>query len=44
MPANFLIAKGGKIVAIETGCDPTGLTAKKLTEKIAGLTEEPKKP
>jgi peroxiredoxin len=44
MPANFLIAKGGKIVAIETGCDPTGLTAKKLTEKISGLVEEPKKP
>jgi peroxiredoxin len=44
MPANFLIAKGGKIVAIETGCDPTGLTARKLTEKVAGLVEEPKKP
>jgi peroxiredoxin len=44
MPANFLIAKGGKIVAIETGCDPTGLIAKKLTEKVAGLVEEPKKP
>ena len=44
MPANFLIAKGGQIVAIETGCDPTGLIAKKLTEKVAGLVDEAKKP
>ncbi|HEX7899756.1 MAG TPA: redoxin domain-containing protein [Planctomycetota bacterium] len=43
MPTNFLIAKGGQIVAIESGCDPKGLTAKKLTEKVAGLVEEPKK-
>ena len=40
MPSNFLIAKGGQIVAIETGCDPKGLTAKKLTEKVAGLVDE----
>jgi peroxiredoxin len=44
MPTNFLIAKGGQIVAIETGCDPKGLIARKLSDKIAGLVEEPKKP
>ena len=44
MPTNFLIAKGGEIVAIETGCDPKGLIAKKLSEKVAGLVEEAKKP
>ena len=44
MPTNFLIAKGGEIVAIETGCDPKGLIARKLSEKVAGLVEEPKKP
>jgi peroxiredoxin len=44
MPTNFLIAKGGKIIAIETGCDPTGLKAKKLSEQVAGLVDEPKKP
>ena len=44
MPTNILIAKGGEIVAIETGCDPKGLTAKKLSEKVAGLVEDPKKP
>ena len=35
MPANFLIDKGGKIVSIATGCDPSGLLAKSLSEKIA---------
>jgi peroxiredoxin len=44
MPTNVLIAKGGKIIAIETGCDPTGLKAKKLSEQVAGLVDEPKKP
>jgi len=35
MPTNFLIEKGGKIVSIAAGCDPSGLLAKKLSEKIA---------
>jgi peroxiredoxin len=35
MPTNFLIDKGGKIVAIAAGCDPSGLVAKKLSEKVA---------
>src|SRR5438445_57680 len=35
MPTNFLIDKGGKVVAIATGCDASGLVAKKLSEKVA---------
>lgn len=35
MPANFLIEKGGKIVAIATGCDPSGILANKVSEKTA---------
>ena len=35
MPTNFLIGKGGEILAISAGCDPSGLIAKKLSEKIA---------
>ena len=35
MPTNILIEKGGKIVSIAAGCDPSGLLAKKLSEKIA---------
>lgn len=35
MPTNFLIEKGGKIVSIAAGCDPSGLVAKKLSEKVA---------
>ena len=35
MPTNFLIDKGGKIVSIAPGCDPSGLLAKKLSEKVA---------
>ncbi len=35
MPTNFLIAKGGKIIAIAAGCDPSGLVAKRLSEKVA---------
>jgi peroxiredoxin len=35
MPTNILIDKGGKIVAIAAGCDPSGLLAKKLSEKVA---------
>ncbi|MBM3838572.1 MAG: TlpA family protein disulfide reductase [Verrucomicrobia bacterium] len=38
MPSNFLIGKGGKIAAISVGCDPSGLTAERLSEKAALLT------
>jgi peroxiredoxin len=37
MPTNFLIEKGGKIVSIAEGCDPSGLLANKLSEKTAKL-------
>ena len=32
MPTNFLIEKGGKIVAIAAGCDPSGLLANTVSE------------
>lgn len=35
MPTNFLIEKGGKIVSVAAGCNPDGLIAKKLSEKVA---------
>ena len=35
MPTNILIDKGGKIVQIAAGCDPSGMLAKKLSEKVA---------
>lgn len=35
MPTNILIDKGGKIVAVAAGCDPSGLLAKKVSEKVA---------
>ena len=37
MPTNFLIAKGGKIVAIANGCDPSGLLANTVSEKAGKL-------
>ena len=37
MPANFLIAKGGKVVAIASGCEPTGLVAEAVSGKAAKL-------
>jgi peroxiredoxin len=37
MPTNFLIEKGGKIVKIAAGCDPSGLLAKKVSDKVAEL-------
>ena len=39
MPTNVLIAKGGKIVSIAAGCDPSGLLANMISEKAAGLVE-----
>jgi peroxiredoxin len=41
MPTNFLIEKGGKIVAVAAGCDPSGLLAKKLSEKVAKVVDAP---
>jgi peroxiredoxin len=35
MPTNFLIAKGGKILSVAVGCDPSGLVAETLSEKVA---------
>ena len=35
MPTNFLIEKGGKIVSIAAGCDPSGLLANKVSAKAA---------
>ena len=35
MPTNILIEKGGKIVSIAAGCDPSGLLANKVSEKAA---------
>jgi peroxiredoxin len=37
MPANFLIAKGGKVVSIATGCEPGGLVAAAVSGKAAKL-------
>ncbi|MBC8353798.1 MAG: TlpA family protein disulfide reductase [Planctomycetes bacterium] len=39
MPTNFLIEKGGKIRSIAAGCDPSGLLANKVSEKVAALLE-----
>ena len=41
MPTNFLIAKGGEILAIAPGCDTSGLLAKKLSERIAKTVDAP---
>lgn len=42
MPTNFLIDKGGKIVSIAAGCDPSGLLAARLSDKVAGLVQAEK--
>lgn len=42
MPTNFLIEKGGKIISIAAGCDPSGLLASKLSDKVAGLVDAEK--
>ena len=41
MPTNFLIGKGGEILAISAGCDTSGLLAKRLAEKIAKTVDAP---
>ena len=37
MPTNFLIGKGGKIVSIAYGCDPSGLLANTVAAKAGKL-------
>jgi peroxiredoxin len=37
MPTNILIDKGGKIINVAAGCDPSGLLATKVSEKVAGV-------
>ena len=37
MPTNFLIEKGGRIIAIAQGCEPGGLVANALSSKVAKL-------
>ena len=37
MPTNFLIEKGGRIVSIAAGCDPSGLLANVVSEKAGKL-------
>jgi peroxiredoxin len=41
MPTNFLIGKGGEIIAIYKGCDTSGLLAKKVSERIAKTVDAP---
>ncbi len=41
MPTNFLIGKGGEILAIAPGCDTSGLLAKRLADKIAKTVDAP---
>lgn len=41
MPINYLIEKGGKISHIAAGCDPSGLLAKKVSEKAAKVVNTP---
>ena len=38
----FLIEKGGKIKSIAAGCDPSGLLANKVSEKVAELLKTDK--
>jgi peroxiredoxin len=42
MPTNFLIEKGGLIRSIAAGCDPSGLLANKVSEKVAELLKTEK--
>ncbi len=42
MPSNFLIDKGGKVIAISKGCDPSGLIATKIGNQAATLVKADK--
>ncbi len=37
MPTNFLIEKGGRVVSIAAGCDPSGLLANAVSQKTGKL-------
>lgn len=37
MPTNILIEKGGRIISIAEGCEPSGLVANILSKKVAKL-------
>lgn len=39
MPTNFLIEKGGRVVSIAAGCDPSGLLANAVSEKTGKLLQ-----
>jgi peroxiredoxin len=39
MPTNFLIEKGGKIVAIAAGCEASGLIAQKVSKAAAKVVD-----
>ena len=41
MPVNYLIEKGGKILHVAAGCDPSGLLAKKVGDKAAKVIGAP---
>jgi len=41
MPTNFLIGKGGEILAIAPGCDTSGLLLKKLADRVAKTVDVP---
>src|SRR5262249_11929745 len=41
MPVNFLIDKGGEILHVASGCDPSGLLAKKVGDKAAKVIGAP---
>jgi peroxiredoxin len=42
MPTNYLIAKGGKIISVAAGCDPSGLLANKVSQQVAqAVASEP---
>ncbi len=41
MPVNYLIDKGGKILHVAAGCDPSGLLAKKVGDKAAKVINAP---
>ena len=42
MPSNFLIEKGGKVRAVATGCDPSGLLANNVSKFVAELLDTKK--
>ncbi len=41
MPTNFLIGKGGESIAVFSGCDTSGLLAKRVAERVAKTVDAP---